>query len=107
MREICINPDEMERANKEIENLQYELTIQRHRLEDTAASLEKQRLEHHLNDHHLSTEYTTGQHEVSDLTMIKISVLTRRYCVTESQWQFSERWYSDRASSASSVSHGV
>ena len=43
---VCINPDEIERANAEIENLQYELTIQRKRLEEATASLETQRLEH-------------------------------------------------------------
>ena len=100
MREICINPDEMERANKEIENLQYELTIQRHRLADASASVEKQRLEHHLNEHHVSTEHTTGQHEVSDSSTIEISVMIPRHCVTESEWRFPERWHSDRASSA-------
>lgn len=42
---VCVNHDEIERANKEIENLQYELMIQRERLAEATASLSAQNLD--------------------------------------------------------------
>ena len=58
-----MSPDEIDRANKEIENLQYELMIQRERLAEATASLNAQSLDH-MRPENAQNQMISGPYEV-------------------------------------------